>query len=671
MNTNNEPQQPKNSTSLGNGTYISDSTAFGGDNKLKGLCHVMMFIGGIITFVRNFVCNVFFVLILFLLCCLFSFIGNVTEEKTKVLNEFADEIDVDVNPSENALLYFELRGPITEEAVPDDEYSQFARMLNQRVNNFYSSDIISLENAFDLASKSDNIKGVYLKLSNMSATLEVALRLRAAIEKFKEQRQDVKITAFSESYSPSSYLVASGCDEIVLDPLGDFSFKGFSMSNLYYKSLLERFRVEPQIFRAGEFKSAVEPFIRDNMSEGVKAEYEHIFLSMWQYYKEQLLKKRERAVAYFEELYDNPEHYLQELSKASGSEAKLLKQYGVVDELKSALDLQSDFAKTYGYKKTTLHPNFLDYEKFLASENTLSPNDADKSLAVIYGVGEIVDESELPSAFTPKNIAAQIDKILKDDKICGVIFYIDSPGGSVTASEKIRRLILKLKSERQIPVYVSMNSLCASGGYWVSTACDRMYATRETITGSIGVFALGFGVHELLNEYGVFEDGVASSELSQNPLAKKMPESQKRMYTLEIGNYYETFIGLVKNSRKMLEQVSYRDYAEGKVFLAEEAKKLHLIDGIATLKEVASIMESDLNAGKTSNTYQLKHISGEGSIDFEMFKSIFIKTSYDYLGLDTALMLRELLRNRQSDLLHKAAVRPKVMALGNLKDVRF
>ncbi len=680
-------KDPNNSTSQNRSDYITIQT--GSEKKdspslLKGLCHLFMMIGSIITFIRNTVFNIIFILLIIAIFALVGMVNTVADKGSEVIAEISGKSTFETGDTEPVLL-FDLRGPVYEYPLPDDDYSKLTRNLDEKLNNRRINDILSIEKALKAAESEDSIKEIYFDLTDCMTTFPVAERIYNAILDYKEQKPDTKVTVFAESYGASAYRIATAADRIVIDPLGGFDFKGFASSNLYLKDLLERFRVEPLVFKAGEFKSAVEIFTENRMSEGVKKEYQHIFDSLWKLYKESL-NTRENASGALSAVFDNPERFLSELDRFRGSEAQLLKSMGLVDEINSQLNLEYAYSKDYGYEDNMLNPNMTDYQdladsvktpsivskakkkkhKKSGSDNpvTIETHDGSSEIAVLYGIGEIKDFSERPTEFTPDNIASQIEKILEDKNIKGVIFYINSPGGSVSASEKIRNLIVKLKETRELPVYVSMNSLCASGAYWISTACDRLYATPTTITGSIGVFSLGLGIHDLLNEYGVRQDGVETSELARTPIAVRMPESQRRMNTLEVEGIYENFISLVRNARPALKNTDYRVFAEGKVFLCDDALSLKLIDESKDLFGVFEDMKSAVKQDD-KDEISLVHLSSESGNKANLFRSLFIKTA-------SGIMAPEYVKTILDILDKSAAVserKPKLMAIGAIRDV--
>ena len=671
---NSESQKSKDYITIQTGSEKRDSSPY----LIKSLCHIFMMIGSIITFIRNTVFNIIFILLIIAIFALVGLVNTVTDKGSEVIAELSGKNSREIGKIE-PVLNFDLNGPIYEYPLPDDDYSKLTRNLDEKLNNRRINDILSIEKALKKAQKENDIKEIYLNLTGCITSLPVAERIFNALREYKEKKPDTRITAFAEDYGASAYKIATAADKIVIDPLGGFSFKGLAISNLYLKDLLDRIRVEPLVFKAGEFKSAVEIFTENRMSDGVKKEYQHIFDMLWKLYKESLNSRKNTSVA-LTSVFDNPEHFLSELDRFRGSEAMLLKHMGLVDEINSQLNLEYAYSRDFGFENNMLNPNMTDYQDLADTVNTFETKsitkknkksgsenvvtDGRSEIAVMYGIGEIKDFSEHPTEFTPDNIASQVEKILEDKNIKGVIFYINSPGGSVTASEKIRNLIQKLKETRDIPVYVSMNSLCASGAYWISTACDKLYATPTTITGSIGVFSLGLGLHDLLNEYGISQDGVETSELARTAIAVRMPESQRRMNTLEVEGIYENFISLVKNSRTALKNTDYRIFAEGKVFLCQDAISLKLIDKSKDLygvfEDMKAIVKQDDN-----NEIKLVHLSSDVGNRANIFKSLFIKTAYGVIADEYVKNILNLLGN--SSLVREN--KPKLMAIGAIKEV--
>ncbi len=666
-----ENKDPENYSKDNLNNYITIQTEKSSGGILKGLCHIFMMIGSIITFIRNTVFNIIFILLVIAIFALISFANDLADKSSEVIADFSGVSENSDRNTIQPVIYFDLSGPIYEYPLPNDEYSKFTRSLDAKINNRQINDVLTIENALKNAASMDNIKELYLDLTDCVTTLPVAERICNAFAAYKKQKPDTKIIAFAESYSASGYKIATAADRIKIDPLGGFNFKGLASANLYLKDFLDRLRIEPLVFKAGEFKSAVEMFTRNNMSEGVKEEYRHIFEALWKEYKKSV-SSRDRVEKSLSVVFDDPDFYLDQLDKFRGSEAQLLSKFGFVDDIESQIKIDTDLSSAYGFDGNVLEPNMTDYQVLAsdfpkkksrkAKKRTLSSSSA---VAVMYGIGEIKDYSEKPTEFTPDNIESQAEQILEDESIKAVIFYINSPGGSVSASEKIREIVEQIKLRRNIPVYVSMNSLCASGAYWISTACDRLYATDSTITGSIGVFSLGLGIHDLLNEYGVNQDGIETSELAKPSLAKSMPQSQRRMHTLEVEGIYDNFIHLVKKARPALKNVNYREFAEGKVFICKDALEMKLIDGNKTLFEVYDELKKELK--QDDEPLELIHLTAENQNKSGMLKTLFLSSGLKFIAPEYIQTIVKLLDSSNA----LESNKPKLMAIGAIRDLNI
>lgn len=611
----------------------------GSSHKIcKSIGKILLGIGSVITFARNLVFNLIFLLLILAISSGIYFANNAKDiAQSTAVN--ADGSIKTVSP----VLYFDLSGSIHEMPLPDNEYTKFTKQFADILNTPEYNDVVSIEQALNLASEDKRIKSIYFNFSKTDRMpMSVASRVKNSILDFKKKAPGVMVNAYSDSYSASSYLIATACDKIILDPLGGFSFRGFSATSLYFKDLFNRFNLYPLVFKAGEFKSAVEPFTSNRMSEHVKDEYKRIFNSLWISYLKDL-NSRPNTGTVIGNLYADPDSYIKALINYQGSEAQMLKKLNLVDELMSEEDFNASLIKLYGHGKSGFVPKLTSYSDYLTlaslSENKNPQNDDKKttSIAVVYGIGDIVDSADNPTAFTPDNIREVLDKIRNDKSVGTVLLYINSGGGSVAASEKIRNMLVNFKKETGKTITVSMNSLAASGAYWISTAADSVYASPETITGSIGVFSLGISADKLLNEYGVYEDGVETSELARNSIAREMPKSQKIEYQLSVESIYKRFITIVRKAHPELEKVDYRDFAEGKIFTVAEAKELHLIDDIDTFNGLIATAKKEIEKDGTT-ICRIKHFVPDG-IDSQFILKRMLTTHIHGFVSDNTLKL--------------------------------
>lgn len=591
----------------------------------SGFCKTMLAVGSAITFIRNLVLNTLFIIILLL-----AIIGIKACDTLVENNEEVQKITA-LSKKSAPVLYLNLSGSISDAPEPTDGYAKLAKEIEKSLNNTSSTDVLSVERALQYASKDNSVKEIFVDLSNLySVSFSSASRIATAIKNLKKLRPALTVTSYSNSYTKGAFIIANACDKIVLHPLGNLNFKGMSLSNLYFKDALETYGIKPLVIKAGEYKSAVEPLTSNKMSDDVREEYQGIVNGLWDVYLYELpnrhLNKKLKA------LFSNEQRYLDILSKYDGDEAKMLLMAEVVDELNDKINLTHEYAKKYSVSK--IHPSsvYVMYDDYLKyHDNNIATNKkSTATVAVIYGIGTITDHSDNKEAFTPANIKEQLKKAEKIKDLKTLIFYINSGGGSVTASESIRAMIKDFKFRRNVRIIVSMNSIAASGAYWISTAADEIYATDDTITGSIGVFAVIPDVHVFLNEHGVYHDGVSTSEFENYSIAKQMPEENRVLYTYQIMSTYRHFLTLVKHSKYKLRLKNSKDFAEGKIFLANDAMKLGLVDHIGNLNQILLKEKRVLSRRKHPNV-KVVHISAGEDNGMSLIKTVLTSKAYTYI----------------------------------------
>ncbi len=570
-------------------------------SPLKCICAFFKFIGATISFARNVVANLVFLLFL-ALCGMLWMLSESAGDHLNALIE-GDEVQKEINPA--PVLWLSLNGDLDELPLGDD---QLSKMLSQFSSNLRPDeirvDLNQLLRVLHKAAADDEIKTVVADVSNLSIpSSQAVMRLIEACDEFKKITHGTKpLIFFSDSFSQGTYIAASHASEIILDPFGKVDIHGLSMSTLYYAPLLERFKLTPYVFRAGTHKSAVEPLLRDSMSPEVKEEYSHIANSMWANF-EQIVKEGRTSLK--GKLLPDADEYLKSMRDAQGDNATRALFAGLVDKLMTLDDLKKSLADIYPAKndKTQIDAISMDnYETLYAARTTKNKINSPKQLAVIYGMGTISKNNENPRSFSPDNMEYLLNTVTKDPKNKGVLLYIDSGGGEVGASENIRRMIVKLH-EKGLKVAVYMADVTASGAYWIATAADKIYASEHTLTGSIGVFATTIGADRLLNEYGVSQDGVSTSPLAETAIATPINKYQKELIELEIGNTYHKFLKLVCNARGL--DISNKElFAEGKVFTAPDAKKLGLIDDITTLQGAIDALETECGMQKDESVWR-------------------------------------------------------------------
>ena len=408
-----------------------------------------------------------------------------------------------------------------------------------------------------------------------------------ALQEFKSSGKT--IIAVGSSYTQTQYYLASFADEIILEggslnPLGGVMLTGLSIHPLYYKTLLDKLDLDFRVFAAGEYKDAVEPYLRDGMSEIAKIGNQQWLDSLWETYKNTILKNRQISSNAFHR-YTND--YDQLLNESGDDPDKLALDYGFVDKV---LDPASWKAKIIGLVGASGNSfRQLTYIDYLGTQrNTASTsNQGINKIAVITASGTIL-EGDQPAGFVGSDsIVSLIEKVRMDDNIRALVFRINSPGGSAGASEEIRRELELVQKEGK-PVVVSMGGYATSGGYWISSTANKIFALESTITGSIGVFMVFRSYASALSKLGVNGDGLGTTNLSGafNPLKPINPILEDALER-SVNRAYSRFLNLVSDGRNMT-VTEAKTAANGKVWTGKKALALGLIDAIGDLDDAVS-----------------------------------------------------------------------------------
>ena len=408
-----------------------------------------------------------------------------------------------------------------------------------------------------------------------------------ALQDFKSSGKT--IIAVGSSYTQTQYYIASFADEIILEggslnPLGGVMLTGLSIHPLYYKTLLDKLDLDFRVFAAGEYKDAVEPYLRDEMSEMAKIGNQQWLDSLWETYKNTILKNRQISSNAFHR-YTND--YDQLLNESGDDPDKLALDYGFVDKVLDPASWKAKIISLVGASGNSFRQvTYIDY--LGTQRNTASTsNQGINKIAVIIASGTIL-EGDQPAGFVGSDsIVSLIEKVRMDDNIRALVFRINSPGGSAGASEEIRRELELVQKEGK-PVVVSMGGYATSGGYWISSTANKIFALESTITGSIGVFMVFRNYASALSKLGVKGDGIGTTNLSGafNPLKPINPILED---TLErsVNRAYSRFLNLVSEGRNMT-VTEAKTAANGKVWTGKKALALGLIDAIGDLDDAVS-----------------------------------------------------------------------------------
>ncbi|HAU23037.1 MAG TPA: signal peptide peptidase SppA [Erythrobacter sp.] len=486
---------------------------------------------------------------------------------------------------EGALL-LELDGYIVEERSKIDPIEA---LLSREapVGEYQARDLVR---ALDAAASDERIKAVVLDLSrflgggqvHLQAVGEALARVRAA---------DKPVLSFAVGYGDSAMMLAAHSSEIWVDPMGGAIIAGPGGNRLYYADLLDKLGVNARIYRVGAYKSAVEPFSRTSMSEESRQNYAELYGALWEEWQANV--KKARPAANIDMATSDPAGWVE---ASGGNLAEAAREAGLVDQLGSWAEFGAQVAEIAGEDPWNKAPgNFAstDLGPWLTD---IGRERSGKAIGVITVAGEIVDGDEGPGRAGGARIAELLDEALDDD-LAALVVRVDSPGGSVFASEEIRRAILRHKAAG-IPVAVSMGNLAASGGYWVSTPADRIFAQPETITGSIGVFAILPTFEGTAAKLGITTDGFKTTPLSGQPdfVGGLTPEVDAILQA-SAENTYAQFIGLVAESRNFSRDRA-ETLAQGRVWDGGTARQLGLVDQFGGLEDALAWAASQAELGE-------------------------------------------------------------------------
>lgn len=474
--------------------------------------------------------------------------------------------------SKHHALILDLKGIIVDQPVTYNKLQKISKNLfNIDKSDTQENSLFNIVNAIRQAKHDPHITGLILLLKNFSGGSQSSLEyIGKALSEFKQTGK--LIYSISDYYSQPQYFLASYANKIYLTNQGLVDLRGFSTDRLYYKSLLENLKINTHIFRVGTYKSAVEPFIRDNMSEPVRYEESIWVNQLWNQYLNIIASNRNIQV---QQIFPGIHNILNELSAIGGDTAAYALQKKWVDSVSSRVLIENEMKKAFGLNRSETSYNAIsiyDYDLKQSNQN-------DNQIAIICIQGSIIDgNSDISGSIGGDLIVNQIRNARLNPKVKAIVIRINSPGGSVTASELVRLEIITTRNSGK-PVVVSMGNIAASGGYWISTAANFIFASNSTLTGSIGVFGIINTYENTLDKIGVHNDGINTSPISNVSGTKSLPIEFQRMIQLYVETNYKYFVATVAESRhKTINDINR--IAQGHIWLGCTAIKHGLIDKI-------------------------------------------------------------------------------------------
>lgn len=544
-------------------------------------------------------------------------------------------------PASSALV-LNLTGPIVEQAT-------YVNPLDSVTGSLLGKELPKENVLFDVVdvirqAKTDSkISGLVLALQDMPETNLTKLRYIAkAINEFKASGKPV--FAVGDLYNQSQYYLASYADKIYLAPDGAVLLTGYKAYSMYYKTLLEKLDVSTHIFRVGTYKSAVEPFLRDDMSDAAKQSASRWVNQLWGAYTDDVATNRKIDANVLNPTMDE---FLAELKSVNGDIGALSLKLGLVDELATRQQMRQALVETFGSDGEDSY-NAVDYYAYLSQLKTpYNPSSSD--IAVIVASGAIMDGDQPRGRIGGDTLSDLLRQARTDDKVKAVVLRVDSPGGSAFASEIIRNEIDALKAAGK-PVVVSMSSLAASGGYWISMGADRIIAQPTTLTGSIGIFSVVTTFEKGLNKLGVYTDGVGTSPFANVGLTQGLSDGVSQAMQMAIEHGYQRFISLVGQNRGLaVEQVD--KIAQGRVWTGQDALDRGLVDQIGDFDDAINAA-AQLAQLTEFNLYWVEEPLSPAE---QFFKDVFAQAQAR-LGLDINSLLPDAWQPAAKQLVNDASM---------------
>jgi len=526
-----------------------------------------------------------------------------------------------VSVADKSVLYMKFTQPIVDR-TPADQFTNFNPTSQEFTRPLGLNDILR---NIKRASSDDRISGVYMDLGGMAVSAAMLTEIREALVEFKSSGKF--IVTYSEGMSQGAYYLASVSDEIYMNPEGFIDFRGIYAEVMFLKETMEKLEIEPQIIRHGKYKSAVEPFMRTDMSEANREQLGKAVGSIWDKILSSIAEDRGKSIESLNEVADDLALFEAGAALDFGFVDGLLYYDQFDDILKTKLDLEED-AKV---KKVSI----------ASYSNASNPAKKQKfqkdKIAVVYAIGAIVTGKGSDDVIGSDRIAAAIRKARKDDNVKAIVMRVNSPGGDALASDIILREVILARQEK--PFIVSMGNVAASGGYWISCGADKIIADASTITGSIGVLAMIPNMQKLFkNKLGITFDHVKSNENAEFiSLTAPMTPYQQTVLEKAIDDIYQKFLAKVAEGRNMTTG-QVHEIAQGRIWSGTDALEIGLIDEIGGMeraielaKEMAELEDyriRELPVQKDALKQILEDLMGQTRVDTYMKQELGEYYSY-------------------------------------------
>lgn len=547
---------------------------------------------------------------------LFSFVGRVLTGLVKavqvlvflvfvviILSALANLSGGAIKIPESAALVVAPSGQLVEQ--PEGE--PLDRAFLQMQDGDSQTVVRNIVDSLDYAAEDDRIKAVvllpdFLEGGGLSKLQDVA----AAIDNFKATGKPV--IAMGDSYNQSQYYLASHADEIYMHDFGFVMIEGFGYFKLYFADAIEKLKIDVNVFRVGEFKSFVEPYLRNDMSEEDKSSSRRWLDALWGIYRRDVIEARSLTAETFDNYVNNMAAVL---TRAGGNAGQAALDSGLVDQLMNHQEFRNYMAELVGpdEEEPDTFAN-IDYLTYLTAVEFGSKDEdaAQPKVAVIIASGEIVDGEASPGVIGSTTLTRLIRQAANEDDVAALVLRVDSPGGSMFASEVVLDQLQAVKSMGK-PLVASMGSVAASGGYYISMEADEIWAEESTISGSIGVGAIFPTFQRSLGALGINVDGIGSTEFSgQISPVRELGEDGRELLTISVRSAYDVFTTKVSEARgidlQRLDQI-----AQGRVWIGGDALEVGLVDNLGGLQD--AIESAASLAGLEEDGYSVDYVKRE------------------------------------------------------------
>ena len=522
------------------------------------------------------------------------------------------------NVADTTALVIKPNGQLVEQLTAKTLEQQIDEARGVAVNETLLKDVLD---AIEMAKDDDRIQVLVFNFSSFTGARLTKLQdLAEAITDFKTSGK--KVIAMADLYTQDSYYIAAHADEIITHKMGGVVIEGFGRYRMYYKEGMDKLGLDVHIFKVGTFKSAVEPYLRNDMSEYAREANQEWLGDLWRIYLDEVATARGMTS---EALNLYAQDFSGVMSKSGGDSAKAALDYGLVDKTMTRVEMTQHLIDLVGENEETHSYNRIAASEYLKTSNNdrFGQKTKGDKVAVVVARGTILDGSQPAGTIGGDSTAALIRKARNDESVKAIVLRIDSGGGSAFASEIIRRELEKARADGK-PVIASMGSVAASGGLWIATSSDNVIAHPTTITGSIGIFGMVPTYQRPLAEHlGIRVDGISTAPLAGVRLDRELPEEVGQTIQSMIEHGYKEFLQRVSESRGMsVEEVD--KVAQGRVWSGEDALGHGLVDSLGDLDDA---IKAAAELSKLNDDYVVTYIEKEQGFEEKLMNSLMSKAA--------------------------------------------